>query len=120
MQRPTGVTILAVLAFIGGVLGILGSLGLLGLGSINGLFPILGIITLVLSIVSLAFGYGAWLLKPWAWQLGVGIYVARIILSILFIVLGASTIGTEIVGIVIAAIIIYYLNQPAIKQAFGR
>jgi hypothetical protein len=109
-----------VLAVIGGVLGILGSLGLLSLGSINGLFPILGIITLVLSIVSLAFGYGAWFLKPWAWQLGVGIYVARIIMSILFIVLGAATIGSEIISIVIAALIIYYLNQPDIKRAFGR
>jgi uncharacterized membrane protein YfcA len=120
MQRPTGVTILAVLAIIGGVLGILGGLALIALGSINVLFAILGILLLIQSIASLAFGIGAWQLKAWAWQLGVAIEIARIVLSVLSILVGATSFTSEIVGIIIAAIIIYYLYQPEIKSAFNR
>ena len=35
MQRPTGITILAVLALIGGVLGLFAALGLFGLGALS-------------------------------------------------------------------------------------
>ena len=126
--RPTGITILAVLAAIGGVLGILGGVALVGLGGLAagatgsaayfGLGAVAGVIVLVLGVLNLTFAYGAWTLKPWAWPLGVGLQVAGLIWSGLAAIQG--DISGQIISIVIAAIILYYLFQPSIKALFGR
>jgi hypothetical protein len=126
MQRPLGVTILAVLAAIGGVLGILGGLALFAISSavsfaipgIAGLSAVLGILVIVQSVILLAFAYGAWSLKTWAWTLGIAGAVLGIVLSV--IQLGGVNAASLVVDIVIYAIIIYYLWQPSIQRAFGR
>jgi len=124
MPRPTGVTILAVVAAIGGVLGLLGSLALLGIGSIyavvgGGLAFVFGLIFLALAIAELAIAYGFWTAKPWAWTWGIALQAASVVLGVIEIVLGYASVGSLIVTIVVAAIIIYYLNQPAIRKYFG-
>ena len=110
-----GVTILAVLALIVGVLGLLGAFGILGA------FPLYGIISLVVSVAYLAFGYGAWSLQPWAWMVGVGIAAVGILLQILYLFLipGYSIISV-IIGAIIPAVILYYLMTPEVKKAFGQ
>jgi len=128
MQRPTGVTVLAVLAIIFGALGIFGSFAIIGGGALlasatgvsGGIVIVLGILTLVTSALALAFGIGAWMLKPWAWTLGVANYILSLVLSVIFIITGVSSIGGEIVSIIIAGAILYYLMTPPVKQAFGR
>ena len=127
--RPMGITILAILAGIAGVLGILGGLALVGLGGfmaastgtagLFGLGAIAGIIVLAVGVAYLAFAYGAWTLKPWAWPLGVAIAAISVILSVLNVI-GGGSITSEILNIVIAAIILYYLFQANIKALFGR
>jgi hypothetical protein len=127
--RPTGVTILAVLAAIGGVLGLLGGLLALGLtgavaagtgnGGLAGLVGIVGILALLQGVLALAFAYGAWTLKPWAWTLGIVAFGISLALSILNIVSGGD-ISSQAVSIVIGIVILYYLFTPAVKQAFGR
>lgn len=127
--RPTGITILAVLSAIGGVLSILGGIALLGLSGVAGastgsaaLFgmgAIFGIILLASGIASLAFAYGAWTLQPWAWTLGVALQGLSLVLAVLTIISGGDIAG-QIIGIAIAAIILYYLMQPGIKAAFGK
>jgi hypothetical protein len=121
MQRPTGVTILAVLAIIGGVLGLLGSIAIIGVGGavLGGMAVVLGLVGLVSSVLSLAFGIGAWTLKPWAWMLGVVAEGLSILMSVISIVSGQS-VGSQLVSIVIAGAILYYLMTPTVKQAFGR
>lgn len=127
--RPTGITILAVLAAIGGVLSILAGIALIGLGGLGaattgeaaifGLGAIFGLLILASGIASLAFAYGAWTLKPWAWTLGVALQILSLALAVVAI-LGGSDIGSQIIGIAIAGIILYYLMQPSIKAVFGR
>ncbi len=127
-QRPTGVTILAILAIIGGVLGLCGSISLLGLGGLTavsgevstgataGIFGGLGIIS---SVLYLAFGVGAWLLKPWAWILGVigaGLSIVSNVLSLV----GGGTLIAAVIGLIIPVVILWYLFRPEIKAAFGR
>jgi hypothetical protein len=127
MQRPTGITILAVLAAIAGVLYILGGLALLTVGAVvsatyalGGLAAIIGLIILVVGVLYIGLAYGFWGLKPWAWSLGVGLQVAGIILNIVqYLNNNANLVGT-IIGIVIAGAIVYYLYQPNVKAAFGR
>lgn len=128
--RPTGITILAVLAAIFGVLGLLGSLAVVGLGGLGfGLvgaanagifFTLFGLAGLVLSIVELAFAYGAWTLKPWAWQLGLYASGANAALAVLNLVLGWSVITSAVISVAIAGVIIYYLMTPDVKRAFGK
>jgi hypothetical protein len=127
--RPMGITILAVLSAIGGVLGILGGVALVGLGGLAaastgsaaffGLGAVWGILLLATAIASLVFAYGAWTLKPWAWPLGVALQVISLALAALTIISGGD-ISSQIIGIAISAIILYYLFQPNIKAVFGR
>jgi hypothetical protein len=132
-----GVTILAVLAAIGGVLGLCGSLTIIGLGGVlgglaagvgapvadaavlGGLTVIFGVLSLVLAVLYLIFAYGAWTLKPWAWILGIAGAILSLVLSLLNVLQGAG-IGSQLISILIAGVIIYYLNTPDVKRAFGR
>jgi len=128
MQRPLGVTILAILAAIGGVLGILAGLVLVGLSSavaaadmvlpLSGAVAILGIITIVVSLGDLAFAYGAWGLKPWAWMLGIVLEAIGIVVNLAE--WRSATASSTVVSIVIAGAIIYYLYQPHVRRAFGQ
>ncbi len=127
MQRPTGITILAVLAAIGGVLAILGGLALLTVGAaisaayaLGGVVAFIGLFALVIGILDLIVAYGFWGLKPWAWTLGVGLQVAGIVLNVIQYVNNSANLSGTIISIVIAAAILYYLYQPTVKAAFGR
>ena len=119
--RPTGITILAILAAVGGVLGLFGGFVVLFAGTVlfGALGGLLGLAYLAYAALLVAFAYGAWTLKPWAWPLGVAVAAFGIILGVLFIV-GGSSIANQIVGIAVDAGILYYLNQPGIKSLFGR
>jgi len=137
MQRPQLITIMAVLAAIGGVLGILGAFGLFALGAAGGLLAATGgamdvgfmvggfavfwgLVTLIQSTASLAFAYGAWFLKPWAWILGIGIEVAAIFMALVSLLGKSSDFFGFLISVAIAGAIIYLLNTPEIKRAFGR
>jgi hypothetical protein len=135
MQRPLGVTILAILSAIGGVLILCVSLAALGIGGalggllgrevgpfagavVGGLASVIGFISLAIAILALAFAYGAWTLQPWAWVLGVFVWGASLVLGVIGLLNGGST--SEIIRLVLAGAILYYLNTPEVKQAFGR
>ena len=128
--RPTGITILAVLSAIGGCLALLAGLFATVLGgavgaatgsaAVDGLVAVLGLIAIVYGALSLAFAYGAWTIKPWAWNLGMASQIVGIGLAIVYVATNNAPISSEILNIAIAAVIIYYLNTPAVKAAFGR
>ena len=128
MQRPTGITVLAILSFIGGVLAILAGLALVGLsgaiaaaaGGGGGLATILGLLLLVFGVLELILGYGFWTLKPWAWSMGVALQAAGIVLDVIQFINNGSQLVSVIISIAISAAIIWYLFQPHVKAAFGR
>jgi hypothetical protein len=126
MQRPTGVTIIAVLSAIGGVLGLLAALALLGFGAVSGasglggLAFVAGLIILVYAVLSLAVAYGFWTLKPWAWPLGVGVQVLGIVQAVLNYMNNSSNIVGLVISLAIAGVILWYLFQSHVKAAFGR
>jgi hypothetical protein len=136
MQRPQFVTIIAVLAAIGGVFGILGAFALFGLGAVGGAlaaqagvdlgflvggFAIFwGLVTLIVSAADLLFAYGAWYLKPWGWLLGIGIQGANILIALVNLLGKSSDFFSFLISVAISGAIIYMLNTPDIKRAFGR
>ena len=120
--RPTGITILAVLAAIGGVFGLLGGFGVLFVGGVvsSPAVVVLGLCALAYAALFIAFAYGAWTLKPWAWPLGVAVAIFGIVVAILQVLLGGSSIFSQVISVAIDGAILYYLNQPGIKALFGR
>lgn len=135
MSRPTGVTILAVLQLIYGLLGTLVSAialffgGLIAAGGAvsgdaqaagaGGTLIIITIISLVLSILALIVSFGLFTLKGWAWTLTYVIQVISIVVNVVNVFMGEN-VGGAIFSIVISAVIIYYLNRPNVKSAFGQ
>lgn len=147
MQRPTGVTVLAVLDFIGAafwlLLAIGGFVGATFLGAIisqamersgggaavgagfgAAIGVVIGIFGLIFGGLAVLMGWGMWSLKEWAR-----------ILQIVFAAIGACFSGLAIlvalthfhvfglmwslVRFSISALIIYYLIQPQVKAAFA-
>lgn len=121
MQRPGGVTILAVLNYLVGAYLFFGSMFFflaLWLGPFFIVF--VGVTTLFLSL-----GYGLWKLRSWAWLIQI---VLSMIYAVAFLLL---TIGVlrddfDIVDLflgpgvtVINVVIVLYLLRPQVKQAFG-
>jgi hypothetical protein len=124
--RPQGVTILAMLATIGGVLGLIAGLFALGIGGavaasgngLGGLLGLVGILAIAQGALALVFAYGAWYLKPWGWMLGVAAEVLSLAISAYYVIQGNA--AGQVISIVIAIAILYYLFTPAVKAAFGR
>ncbi len=129
MTRPLGVTILAILGFIGGILSVIVGVMFLALGPIimagfmsHGAEISAAFISLIIQvggaffigygIVVIVVSYGLWVGKGWAWWV-------FLILMILGILLSLPGLPGTIVGIIINAVIIYYLTRPHVKQYFG-
>jgi lysylphosphatidylglycerol synthetase-like protein (DUF2156 family) len=127
-QRPTGITVLALLNFIGGGLAILLGIVFIAAGPImaqiaSGLPPIfsvlvgaLGIGFLIAGLIGLVVGWGLWTGKGWAWWL-------TVILEALGLLSGLAGIArgdpTSLIGLLIAALILWYMFKPHVKDFFG-
>jgi hypothetical protein len=77
-----------------------------------------GLIVAVLRISfgtgCLAFAYGAWRLRPWAWTLGIVILVAAVV----FVAVAEGPIGA-IAGIPATMLLVFYLDRATVREAFG-
>ena len=132
MNRPSGVTILAVLIIISGAFGLCGGCFLLGFGSIAGPIGALlgggqlgasaflsGISWSIGAVILLAAGFGMLSLQQWAWWLGLVGAVWSLASSIWGLTQGASW-CFALLGMLLPAIVVIYLLQPRVRQAFGR
>ena len=138
MQRPGGVTLLAILDFISAAalvcvglalilgLGIFGSMthergaGLLlaGLGAVGGVF------FFIMAAVSAVVGYGMWSLQNWARIVSIAFACLAILGGLMGMMTGIMHFHPfwmfgSIFRMAIAALIIWYLFQPQVKSAFG-
>ena len=125
--RPTGITILCVLGFVLGVIGILSWLTMLtgkpiwgagGAAFVGGAYDYWTVL-LILSVLQVAFAYGAWTLKPWGWWLGVALQVVSIAFALLYVALGSSF-AAQMLNILISAVLLYYLFSNPVRHAFRR
>ena len=127
-KRPTGVTVIGVLGIIGGILGIIGAIGVFTVGGlatavggaaagVGAGIMVLGVIYLILAILELVASIAFLSLKQWAWWGLIIMLAANIVLAIILMIawrFGASS----LIGIIIDAGIIYYINTKGIKGAF--
>ncbi|HET7027549.1 MAG TPA: hypothetical protein VFI28_07645 [Candidatus Limnocylindrales bacterium] len=106
--RPTGITLLALLALLTVVLVPIATPS--PLVATLGAFGILGVV-----VLSLALACGLWELRSWAWPLAILFWAIGFIDALLL--LTAGTINTNLV---VAPLVVAYLNRSAIRRLFGR
>lgn len=130
MERPFGVTILAILALIEalGCFAIAGLIGTLfawlesswtayGLGA----SPFAGIglaVTAIAAIIGLLYlliAWGLWTGKGWAWLVMMIFAILGLIGSIIGLI---AFVG--VIPLIINIIILYYLTRPHVKAFFGK
>jgi hypothetical protein len=128
MQRPLGVTIIAILAIISGLfklclptLGIAGSSLLFALGPVGAGFGTVGILVSLFfglsGILFLVGGFGLWRMRKWGWWLaiiGTGFAVAGVVVGLFT---GAG--WAAFAGSVLDLIVFVYLVLPGTRRAFG-
>lgn len=124
-----GITILAVVSGVFGVLGLLSGLALFGLSGMIGMFggssvAGLGLPSALMALatagLALAFAYGAWTLKSWAWPLGLAFAAFAVVSGLLGLMGGTTELTSVIVGLAIAGFVAWYLMRPSVRAAFGR
>jgi uncharacterized membrane protein (DUF2068 family) len=121
-----------VLALISGTFSLCGGCFLLGFGSIAGPVGALfgagklgasaflsGISWSIGAVISLVAGFGMLSLMTWAWWLGLIGAVWSLASSIWGLTQGASW-CFALLGALLPAIVVIYLLQPRVRQAFGR
>ena len=139
MERPTGVTILAVLYFLGtALLGLFGLLFIVGGSMLSGLAhaggpgsalllmggAVVGAIFIVLALVELALGIGFIKLQNWARVVAIIFTGIGVLFGVLgmFSLLAHMMVLVMMFRLIVLAIevwILVYLFQPHVKQAFG-
>ena len=146
--RPTGLSILAVLAIVNGAialaLGIALNVFVTAMAEIDisldfalpssfwHLYGALGFTQATAALVSalfgalyLAWGIGAWRLRPWAWSLGMGIAGINLVGAISTVALAGGTdiamfVGAAVVNVGVPVGLLFYLTRSHVKAALGR
>ena len=117
-QRPLGVTIIGILWILGGLLmlvaGFVGG-AILAVSGLGGIGAAIGVVFFIIGIVDVLLGVGCFLAWSWVWIVGI-IFSA---ISILIGLVSLFTTGINaLFGIIISAIILWYLFQPQVKAYF--
>ncbi|HVF99400.1 MAG TPA: hypothetical protein VND68_06145 [Chloroflexia bacterium] len=133
MNRPLGVTILAIAAVLYGIYNFIRGLAWLGLGAIvvtslgfspetsrlGGLTAGVGALFLLGGLVWLAFAMGAFRLQSWAWMVGVAATTLSLLGSVIELFDEGARVGA-ILGVVVALLILVYLFSSDVRKAFHR
>jgi hypothetical protein len=126
MNRPIGVTLLAIGAGIAGLFEIWRTLVFLGIASwtfvgkeVSFSDPQWGqaIFAIILAAIWFWVAVGFWNVRAYAWSFGTFISLFTLIFCF-FAVLGGSTLEAEFVPILLSMLIFFYLNYPGVQQHF--
>jgi len=109
--RPTGVAILAILEAIVGVYYLVTGVVEFLTSAIISLIPsVLGTMLIIVGLLSILLAWGLWTGKGWARTVALVFAILGIILAVIP--------PFHFVGLVIEAIIVYYLTRPNVKKFF--
>ena len=139
MERPTGVTVIAVLYFIGAaIVGLLGLLFMIGGSMLSGLAQsggpgsalfamggaLVGGVFLVVAVLDLILGIGFIKLQNWARIVaiiftGIGLLLGVLGMMSMLVHLMVFALMFRLIVLAIEVWILVYLFKPHVKQAFG-
>jgi hypothetical protein len=127
--RPTGLTILAVLFLIAGAFTLVGGITTFETAIVQASAPILTdlealfipLAVEILCIASFVIALGLFTGKSWwVWLFAVVLSAIGLVVNVVSLVVpNMFTMAGAIVGIVINAIILYYLSRKNVRQYFG-
>ncbi len=139
MQRPTGITLLAIVAFITGGLHFIGAFLAFASGSwlsaeaksgyflpaaapaVNAIGNVgfwIGLIGMIAALVTLAAAAGLWVLSKFGYWLTIVALVVNLLLDVVDWIAGYASAAT-LLGAVVAIVLLVYMSRPAIRQAFA-
>jgi len=123
MNRPFGITVIAVLFLISGLFGLcwptLVFMGSAFLGPVFGTVGVIaGIFLIVGPLLQLIVSYGAFNLKQWAWYLGL-ISTGIVVLGVIINLFEGASFWSAVWGSLLSIIIFIYLLTPKVREAFG-
>jgi lysylphosphatidylglycerol synthetase-like protein (DUF2156 family) len=124
-SRPLGVTIVAILMVITGIILLSGGIFAVSSSAILSQFggPLVavvigvGVFTIALGVAHFVLAWGLFKGKGWAWIITVILAIISVILSIVSIASGGRT---NIISLIISAVILYYMFRTEVKSYFGR
>lgn len=136
-QRPTGVTLLAVLFIILGLVSLLWSLLVFGFGAVTGVTGAIigvdnvtaagrasfwnGVFGVAGAMIDFIVAFGLLNLRRWAWLLALIAVGINVVTGVLGLFEGGFfAVCWGILGLIVPAIILYYLLRPDVRRAFGR
>jgi len=113
-KRSKGILLVGASSIVGGSIGILLTVSSL---LIN---PIVALLIIGLNILHITFGAGLLCIKEWARIGSIAITSVDLIITLVFLVSSDPTGDTwlKLIRVIIAAIIIYYLTRPKVKERF--
>ncbi len=127
MNRPIGVTLLALGAGLAGLFEVWRTLVFLGIGS----FTFVGkevsfdspqwgqaFWAILLAAIWFWVAEGFWNVRAYAWQFGIFISIFTVIFGFFAILGNAGTMESETVGWFLAIVIFMYLNYPGVRNQF--
>lgn len=137
IERPSGVTILAIIYILLGLLLLTWSLLVFGVGAVTGLTGAIvgadnmasfgsanfwgGILGVAGAMLDFIIAYGLMNLRRWAWALALVGLAATVITGVLGLSGGGFfAVCCGVLGLLVPAGILYYLLRPEVRQAFGR
>jgi hypothetical protein len=123
VHRPTGITVLGALAGLKGALDLLFALPVMGIGIIGagvaaGLWN--GFLSLASGLVWLAVAYGFFKLRPWTWTLALVVTGLAVLSTVVSALWDPGWLLCGLFGLILPAIVLWYLTRPHVKAAFGR
>jgi hypothetical protein len=121
MNRPLGITLLAIFAGVAGFMQLMVGLDLLGTvlfgpAHAGTYISLAGWSSLILGLIWLSVSGALWSLKPWAWMFGMIVSIFALIDGIFTALTGSVGSGFGI--ILFPLIVLFYLNSDKIKAAF--
>jgi len=142
MQRPTGITILAIVYFVGGVISIVFSCLALAVSdrltaeaeeeefdeASSGLTldlafrgnPVfwIGLIGAGASLFKLIAAVGLWTLKPWGRKLALVSGMLHLFTNVFAVIRGAIT-PSGVMGLLVNGAVLLYLSRPDVRRALA-
>jgi len=128
MQRPFGLTVVAVLALAQGVLGILRAFKWFQIGAeLSGqgilILPLMGVVAfarggliVAIALLYVLFALGAVIGKGWAWWLGLVASLANGLI-VWSVVIEGESVARSLFWLIVPAILVCYLLSPSGRQA---
>jgi hypothetical protein len=122
MRPPVGVAVLGFFSLLNGISSLFIGLRLVGLVAFgpattgSGLV-FWGALAILIGILFLAVGYGAWTLRIWAWTWGMLVAILGIFNAVM-ILIATADLSQGLAAALLPAVVLWYLNSEGVKDAF--